>query len=278
MRWTQKQIAVAKNAEVWADELEAALLTDLVLAAGAKARKANPKYVHHYYTALAYGGKLTTAEPMCGSKVADVARDLDLSLTVAREAVRQSRVARDREKNRTQQPTVYLCDRLAAFKRRRAGAKKGSETRHYRKLRSRLSPAVLAACVESVSSECSVCEGHGLVYSPKWERDIKCYSCRGEGCYWNRQESQAAVLAAVAALEAEKNESEQIEAAKNNCNKKEEWDGTLTSTWQRNGEIDSEQAAKIRESAKRRHEETEYDSLLDSGVDKDTARDMIRGE
>ena len=59
MRWTQKQIAVAKNAEVWADKLEAALLTDLVRAAGAKARKANPKYVHHYYTALAYGGKLT---------------------------------------------------------------------------------------------------------------------------------------------------------------------------------------------------------------------------
>jgi hypothetical protein len=86
------------------------------------------------------------------------------------------------------------------------------------------------------------------------------------------------VLAAVAALEAGKNESEQIEAAKNNCNEKEEWDGTLTSTWQRNGEIDSEQAAKIRETTKRRHEETEYDSLLDSGIDRDTARDLIGGK
>lgn len=49
-------------------------------------------------------------------------------------------------------------------------------------------------------------------------------------------------------------------------------------TWQayRSGEIDSEEAARIGRITTARHEKTDYDSLLQAGVDRDTARELIQ--
>jgi len=51
--------------------------------------------------------------------------------------------------------------------------------------------------------------------------------------------------------------------------------GSKTGKWLRRGEISEEQAERIAEKCSHRHEETDYDNLLKSGVDKETARDLI---
>lgn len=55
-----------------------------------------------------------------------------------------------------------------------------------------------------------------------------------------------------------------------------EFDGTLTTAWLRNGLIDEDDAARIRNKVRDRHENTDYDSLLAQGYDRETAREMIR--
>lgn len=54
-----------------------------------------------------------------------------------------------------------------------------------------------------------------------------------------------------------------------------EWDGTLTSTWLANGMIEEDEANRIRENCKYRHEKTDYDDLLASGMSKDDAREQM---
>jgi hypothetical protein len=50
---------------------------------------------------------------------------------------------------------------------------------------------------------------------------------------------------------------------------------TLTDAMERHGAVSPEEAARRREMARHRHEDTEYDDLLRRGIDRDTARIMI---
>ena len=60
------------------------------------------------------------------------------------------------------------------------------------------------------------------------------------------------------------------------CKKPEDtWDGTITSTWLKNGYVTEQEAQDIREKCRKRHEETEYDQLLFDGYSKSEARQAI---
>lgn len=103
--------------------------------------------------------------------------------------------------------------------------------------------------------ECPSCEGYGL---GEWRENrrtgdmfqMRCGKCNGSGRIEKKVRG--------------KGDDETLE-----------WDGTLTSTWLANGMIEEEDAQRIRQNCKHRHEKTNYDDLLASGMSKEDARTQM---
>lgn len=156
-----------------------------------------------------------------------------------------------------------------------AGARKAAATRRVNRQYASLPPEAQTLCWEDVEHECDRCSGHGLVIpswadSRRWDgREVRCPSCRGEGRHVTRERSAAIVAQAYEAMARGDDPVEEIEGL---AYRAKAWDGTLTSTWLRSGEIDADRADEIRESCRRRHEETDYDALLAAGVRQEDAR------
>lgn len=203
-------------------------------------------------------------------------------MTVAREQIGTRKLAFGGSTSEYPSPDeATLAELIAAnpppAKKVRTVSPAAIEAARITRLFKKLTPAIQAACFEDIESECGACEGYGLVFVVRGRHDdgrnVKCRFCGGEGVTWSKFRC---VKAVEAAAEHEGSESEKIAAARAECNEREQWDGTLTTTWERNGFVDSVEADRIREKVAYRHEQTDYDSLLASGADRETAREMIR--
>lgn len=140
-----------------------------------------------------------------------------------------------------------------------------------------LPEAVRGACVSRNSHDCGRCMGYGMEWSERYEREVKCRRCHGEGREHTDAICGASITAAARIIAAGGSmDDARLAAIKRNPSPdREEWDGTLTSTWERGGFIDSDEAAKIREKTAHRHENTNYDDLLSRGFSRDEAREMM---
>lgn len=272
MRWTAKQKAIANEAASRAAALDATHLysaADLARANMLARQHEAAKIIGARYYCYGWRSRkhyLHAAPPYA------IARQLDVPLALAREIVRQAEVRSARRAAKHTYTLPRLCERLERFKARREAGRVAARTRKFRAL----PDAVRAACRTYREVECAACGGHGLRYSPKHERDIRCYACSGEGCSYARQLSPECVLWALDASARGLGEHEILaELDGRTIRTRPYWDGTLTSTWERTGEVSAEQARQIREKVARRHEATEYDALLAGGVDRDTARAMV---
>lgn len=135
-------------------------------------------------------------------------------------------------------------------------------------------------CYRHFITRCKFCKGKGLVNRYNYRNDehfeMKCQICLGSG-NWISQRLVASLVTLAEKSIASGMTQDDVESLLKSKNPQwdhpqDNWDGTITSTWLKYGYIDESQAAEIREQCRIRHEETDYDELLEQGYSKDDAR------
>lgn len=161
---------------------------------------------------------------------------------------------------------------------RKRGAVKAIETRVTNAALRSLPDFLQGLCYSYRRIPCTGCGfdgefGSGLVWCR--DREVKCSVCHGECCLWEKFLDAECVRVAAYMFRTGENFKkirDAIEEERSGEKSEKFWDGTLSSAWEATGQIDSGEAAAIRAKCGHRHEETNYDELLASGMTKEDAR------